>query len=254
MIASADADPVLLEARGLDAGYDGRAIVREIDIRVRAGQVVALVGPNGAGKTTTLLTLAGDLKPLGGVVRLRGKELTSPLHVRVRQGLRLVTEERSVIMSLTVRDNIRLLHRHGVEACLELFPELKPLLDRKAGLLSGGEQQMLTLARALSGDVSVLLADELSLGLAPRVIERLLAAVRAAATTRAIGILLVEQQIHRALAMSDYAYVMHGGLIRLEGSREVMMRRLGDIERTYFAGAEVPNGDRQLDAQGGRHG
>ena len=139
----------LLEARGLAAGYDGHAIVRDLDLTVAPGEVVALLGPNGAGKSTTMLTLAGDLPSLGGEVELLGEVTTQALHRRARRGLGFVTEERSVLMGLTVRENLRL-GRADTGMTLQLFPELERLMGRRCGLLSGGEQQIVTLARALA--------------------------------------------------------------------------------------------------------
>jgi len=198
---------------------------------------VALLGVNGAGKTTTVRALAGELTLAAGQVFLNGAVTTAPLHVRARQGLRFITEERSVFMGLSVSDNLRL-GGQPVARCLELFPELERLMGRKAGLLSGGEQQMLTLARALGGDPSILLVDELSLGLAPMVFERLLIAVRAAAD-RGTGILLVEQHVRQALEMADRAYVLNRGKVALSATAAEMMDRIDEIESTYLANAEL---------------
>ncbi len=140
---------VLLGARALSAGYHEHAIVHDLDLEVHSGEIVALLGPNGAGKTTTMLTLAGELRPLSGTVEFLGEPTTAPLHRRARNGLGFVTEERSVFADLSAKENLRVGDADIAEA-LELFPELEPLLKRRGGLLSGGEQQMLTLARALA--------------------------------------------------------------------------------------------------------
>ena len=169
--AATAAEPLLL-ARAVSAGYHGHPIVRDLDVEVHAGQVVALVGPNGAGKTTTLLTLAGELQPLTGEVAFLGNSRAGSLFRRAQHGLGFVTEERSVFPNLSVSENLAVA-RCDVDKALGLFPELRPLLRRRGGLLSGGEQQMLTLARALARDPVLLLADELSLGLAPLVVQRL---------------------------------------------------------------------------------
>ncbi len=229
--------PAVLEARRLDAGYGEIRVVRGVDMAVRRGQVVALLGANGAGKTTTVLTLAGDLKPLGGDVFFKGAPTRTAVHSRVRQGLRLITEERSVFMSMTVWENLRLVHKN-VDPALDLFPELRPLLRRRVGLLSGGEQQILAVARALASDADVLLADELSLGLAPLIIERLLEAARAAADG-GLGVLIVEQQVARALQVADYAYLLSRGEIVMQGTRAEMLDRMEEIERSYFAGLDA---------------
>jgi branched-chain amino acid transport system ATP-binding protein len=225
----------LLEARGLVAGYGEAAIVSGIDLHVHAGEIVALFGPNGAGKSTSLLTMAGALPALGGEVRWRGEALRGPLHRRARMGLGLVTEERSTVMSLTVKDNL-LLGRGGVDAAVALFPELQGLLRRRAGLLSGGEQQMLLLARALAADPAALLVDELSLGLAPLVVERLLAQLTAVARDRRVGVVLVEQQARRAFRVADRWYLMRRGRIVAEGDSSSGLEAL---ERAYLAGDAV---------------
>lgn len=223
-----------LAAQALDAGYNGHPVVHGLDLEVLPGQVVALLGPNGAGKTTTMLTLAGDLAALGGEVRLHGEPVRSPLHRRAKQGLALVTEERSVFMQLSVADNLRL-GRCSRKLALSLFPELEPLLRRRAGLLSGGEQQMLTLARALAREPKVLLADELSLGLAPLLVGRLLQAVRQAADERGVAVLLVEQHVKQVLRVADRAYVMQRGHVAVSGTADEVRERMADVEETYIA-------------------
>lgn len=224
----------VLEARGLTAGYGSSAvIVRDLDLNVAPGEVVALVGPNGAGKTTTILTLCGELTPLGGEVWMHGVPTTAPLHLRARQGLGLVTEERSVLMSMTVAENLRV-GRCDRERVRALFPELEEHMGRRVGLLSGGQQQMLALARALARDTSVLLADELSLGLAPIVVDRLLRAVRAAADA-GVGVLIVEQHVHKAMEIADRVYVMRRGHIEMSGTTAELRDRVEEIQASYLA-------------------
>ena len=223
-----------LEARGLTAGYGSSSvIVRDLDLAVAPGEVVALLGPNGAGKTTTILTMCGELPPIGGEVLLHGEPTSAPLHQRARRGLGLVTEERAVLMGLTVAENLRV-GRCDRERALALFPELEEHLERRVGLLSGGQQQMLALARALSRDTRVLLADELSLGLAPIVVDRLLRAVRSAADG-GVGVLLVEQHVHKALQISDRVYVMRRGRIEVSGTTEELRDRVEEIQASYLA-------------------
>jgi branched-chain amino acid transport system ATP-binding protein len=224
----------LLQAEKLTAGYGSLAAVRDLDLHVEPGEVVLLLGANGAGKTTTLLALAGDLPLMGGTVRWRGEATTAPLHVRARQGLGLVTEERSVFMGLSASANLRLGRGDPAEA-VALFPELETHLDRRAGLLSGGQQQMLTLARALAGKPAALLADELSLGLAPIIVQRLLKAVRAAADS-GVGVLLVEQHARAALKIADRAYVLHHGQCVLSGPAAEFRADMSKVEAAYLGG------------------
>jgi branched-chain amino acid transport system ATP-binding protein len=231
------AGAAVIEARALTVGYGNLAVVHDLDLAVRAGEVVALLGINGAGKSTVVRALAGELRPMNGEVWFKGAATTEPLHRRARRGLRLITEERSVFMSLSAADNLRLGGQER-ERCLALFPELTPLLARRAGLLSGGEQQMLTLARAIASDPDVLLIDELSLGLAPLVVERLLAAVRGVAD-RGAAVLLVEQQVRNALEVADRAYVVSNGRVALEGPTSELLAQIDEIERTYLAAASL---------------
>jgi branched-chain amino acid transport system ATP-binding protein len=231
----------VIECRGVSAGYGSMAVVRDLDLHVDAGEVVALLGVNGAGKSTTLLTIAGELSPLAGEVRLDGAVTTAPMHVRCKQGLSFLTEERSVIMGMSAHDNLRLA---GVSPAVatELFPELAPLMKRTAGLLSGGEQQMLSLARALGRRPRVLLADELSLGLAPIVVRRLLESIRRAADVDGVGVLLVEQHVRQALRYADRAYVMERGRISLSGTVAEVQEQIEAVEAAYLSAdaAELP--------------
>lgn len=222
----------VIEARGLTAGYGTTQVVRELDLVVGEGEIVALLGPNGAGKTTTLLTLAGELPALGGHTLLHGVPTTKPLYQRVREGLGLISEERAVLMQLTVAENLRV-NRGDDDYALELFPELVPHLKRRVAMLSGGQQQMLALARALSRRPNVLLADELSLGLAPIVVDRLLKAVRTAADG-GLGVLLVEQHVHKALSIADRAYVLRRGRVDLSGSASDLRGRIDEVQESYL--------------------
>jgi branched-chain amino acid transport system ATP-binding protein len=227
-------DP-LIEARALSAGYGRMPVVRDVSISVAPGEVVALLGANGAGKTTTLLALAGELTPMSGEVWFLGEATSAPMHRRCRRGLGYVTEERSVIMNMSVADNLKLA-RVVPATAFRYFPALEAIMARRAGLCSGGEQQMLSLARALGREPKVLLADELSLGLAPIVVNNLLAAVRAAASDRGIGVLLVEQHVGQALKIADRVHVMERGRIVLSGTAAELSNQVDRIESAYLAG------------------
>jgi branched-chain amino acid transport system ATP-binding protein len=220
-----------LEARGVCAGYGDVTVVRDLDLHVDSGEVVALLGRNGAGKTTSLLTLAGVLRPTAGAVHFLGRPDRSSLQGRARRGLGLMTDDRSVFFGLTVRDNLRL--ARGGDP-LEFFPELEPLLDRPAGLLSGGEQQMLGLASVLIRRPKVLLIDELSLGLAPLIVKRLLQVVRAAAD-RGAAVVLVEQSVRNTLGVADRAYILVNGRIVSAATADDLRENVGEIERHYLA-------------------
>jgi branched-chain amino acid transport system ATP-binding protein len=225
----------LLGAQELTIGYGSMPVVRGINLHVEQGEVVALLGSNGAGKTTTLAALSGALPTMSGEIRLHGKPATTmPAHKRARAGLGYVPEGRSVFAQLSVAGNLRVA-RCDLENALGLFPELRPMLSRKGGLLSGGEQQMLALARALGQRPTILLADELSLGLAPLIVDRLLEALLEAGR-QGTGILLVEQHIRKALAVADRAYVMQQGRVVLEGSAADLARRTEEIEGSYLGG------------------
>ena len=224
----------MLTAVGVTSGYGPQSVIHDVDIEVFPGEVVALLGPNGAGKTTTLLTLAGELPLHSGAVLLDGVPTTAPLHVRARAGLTYVTEEKSVFMGLSTRDNLRVAGV-SIEEVLTLFPELRHRLDIRGGLLSGGEQQMLTLGRALGRKPRILLADELSMGLGPLVARRLLEAVRAAADGPGTAVLLVDQHLRKAVRYADRVYMMRRGRIEFTGTAAEIAGRLAEIEDTYLA-------------------
>jgi branched-chain amino acid transport system ATP-binding protein len=228
-----------LVLRDLHAGYRGIAVVRELNLEVRPGEVVALLGPNGAGKTTTLETIAGLNRPISGTVELSGENVGGkPAHVLARRGLALVPEGRALFPGLTVREHLRLAGGRGAgrreEELLEMLPELRKCLGRKAGLLSGGEQQMLALGRALVTRPRLLLVDEMSLGLAPVIVERLLPILRRAADELGSSVLFVEQHVALALEISDRAYVLAHGRIRLEGPAAELRERRDLLAASYL--------------------
>jgi branched-chain amino acid transport system ATP-binding protein len=233
-----------LAARKLTAGYNKHPFLREIDLDVQPGEVVALIGPNGAGKTTCLNALAGVLTPFSGKVEMAGVERHDRFEGRARDGLALVSEERSVFMRLTVKQNFAVAGAEPGPA-LELFPELEPLQTRKVGLLSGGEQQMLALAMALGRRPKVLLIDELSLGLAPLIVNRLLGVVREAARSSGVAILLVEQKFELALAVAHRVLAMRDGAITINGPTSEVAQRVRDLENSYLGHADLHAGREQ---------
>jgi len=231
-LADGPADTAVIAAIGASAGYGKLPVIEDLDLAVHAGEVVALLGANGAGKTTTLRMLAGVLPLSGGTVQIDGVSTKSPLHRRVRQGLAYVTEERSVFRSLTAGQNLRL-GIGTIDSAVEVLPQLEALLGRRGGVLSGGEQQMLTLARSLGAHPRILLADELSLGLAPLIVARLFEVVRAAADD-GLGVLLVEQQARAVLPFCDRAYVLRRGRVVMAVEAHEFVTRLDEIEKHYL--------------------
>jgi branched-chain amino acid transport system ATP-binding protein len=231
----------VLECHGLDAGYGGRAVVSQLDLTVAAGEVVALFGPNGAGKSTTLLTLAGVLPRVAGGVEILGRDRGESLAHLARRGLGVIPEGRSIFSALTVHENL-VLGRGGLQRATDLFPELTEHLDRRAGLLSGGQQQMVVLARVLAAQPKLLLADELSLGLAPLIVHRLLRAIRDAVDSAGLGVLLVEQRIDEALSIADRVYVLDDGRIGLSATAAEIRRDPGKLSSLYLKSADSENG------------
>jgi branched-chain amino acid transport system ATP-binding protein len=224
--------PPVLNARNIDAGYGDVPVLHGVSLSVAPGEILALLGRNGAGKSTTLLALAGFLPLKAGEVLLAGDVCTMPAHRRARSGMAFVLEERGIFGGLSVEQNLRL-GAGGVDKALGYFPELQPHLQRMAGLLSGGQQQMLAVARALAADPKVLLIDELSLGLAPPVVDRLFRAL-VDAKHRGVGVILVEQHSRAALGVADRACLLDQGRVVLEESASALLPRIDEIERAYL--------------------
>jgi branched-chain amino acid transport system ATP-binding protein len=249
------AESPLLELESLTAGYLGVPAVRDLSMQVAAGEVVALLGPNGAGKTTTLATIAGLLQPIDGRVCLDGEEIGGvPAYRLARRGIALVPEGRALFYGLTTRENLRLAPDAGSKRALseaellKMLPELEKCLGRKAGVLSGGEQQMLALGRALVSRPRLLLVDEMSLGLAPVIVERLLPLLTEVAARFETGVLFVEQHIPLALEVADRAYVLNHGDLVLEGEADLLHGETDLLEASYLGEAQI---DRVEPGRGG---
>jgi len=218
----------LLTVNNVQIAYGGIQAVKGISFHVNAGELVSLIGANGAGKTSTLNCLGGLLKPAGGEILYQGKNLLSiPIHDRVKHGLALVPEGRGIFSKLTVAENLRMgayhrqLQESELDIAFERFPRLYERKTQLAGTLSGGEQQMLAIVRALLSKPKLLLLDEPSMGLAPIMVEKIFATI-SEVTQEGVAVLLVEQNAKAALALAQRAYVMESGKISLEGDAKAL--------------------------------
>ncbi len=222
----------LLEIRGLKVAYGGIEAVRGIDLDVGEGELVALIGANGAGKTTTLKAIAGMLGPSAGAVRYDGQDITGlPSHVLIRRGIALVPEGRGVFARLTVEENLAMgayirddgpAVRTDTERVFDLFPRLRERRSQVAGTLSGGEQQMLAIGRAMMSRPRLLLLDEPSMGLAPLMVQKIFEVVRSIAA-QGVTILLVEQNALLALGAAARGYVMESGALTLQDTGAALL-------------------------------
>ena len=231
-----------LRLDALSVARGGRPVLHDVTIEVPPGEITALLGPNGAGKSTLVLAVGGVLRPNGGRVLVGEAELTRKRPEAIRSaGVAIVPEGRRLLPNLTVEDNLRVATyalgkedaRRGIEHAIELFPELEKRLDYPARSLSGGEQQMVVLAQALVSRPRFILVDELSLGLAPVVVKRLMPAIKAVAA-EGVGVLLIEQFVHVALGVAETAYVLEGGRIRLRGSAQELRENPERLHSAYL--------------------
>jgi branched-chain amino acid transport system ATP-binding protein len=232
----------VLDLRGLTVERGGRAVVRDVSIEVPAGEVTALLGPNGAGKSSLVLAVGGVLRPSAGSVFLAGYDFAGRRPERIRRaGIAIVPEGRRLLPELTVEENIgvatyalsRAQARAGRARALELFPELSRRLSMRARTLSGGEQQMVVLVQALVSQPRYMLIDELSLGLAPVVINRLIPVIRTVAD-EGIGVLLIEQFASVALGLANHAYIMEGGRLRFSGRAQELRDKPELLRSAYL--------------------
>jgi branched-chain amino acid transport system ATP-binding protein len=246
VIASNGQSPVtppieeLLALDGVFAGYGTSVVLQDVSVTVPKGTLVALLGANGAGKTTLLRVASGLLRPTAGNVRLGGADVTGqPAYRRTRRGLCLVPEGRGIFPSLTVRENLEIevppwIKNAELDRALEMFPVLGTRMKQVAGTLSGGEQQMLALARAVLAEPKVILVDEISMGLAPRLVDSLFEALTELAAT-GISMLIVEQYIQRALEICSLTYIINKGAVVYSGSSQSLGR--DTIIQKYLGGA-----------------
>ncbi|MBO0713458.1 MAG: ABC transporter ATP-binding protein [Acidimicrobiales bacterium] len=240
-------DGSLLRLQGVTVARGGRRVVRDVSLEVARGEVAALLGPNGAGKSSLALAIAGVLRPVSGSITVDGLELSGRRPERIRQsGVAVVPEGRRLLPELTVAENLQVATyslsrddaRAGRQYALELFPELNPRLGISARSLSGGEQQMLVLAQALVSHPRFVVIDEMSLGLAPVVVQRLVPTIRTLAAGD-VGVLLIEQFATVALGLAERAYVMDRGSMRFSGASRELQARPELLQSAYLPGGEA---------------
>jgi branched-chain amino acid transport system ATP-binding protein len=246
-----------LHLEDLSVARGGRTVVRKVSIDIPPGEVTALLGPNGAGKSSLVLAVAGVLRPTEGAVRLGDEHLTKRRPELIRAaGVAVVPEGRRLLPELTVQDNLRIATyalsrddaRAGIDYALELFPELQKRWHIASRSLSGGEQQMVVLAQALVSRPRIVLVDELSLGLAPVVVKRLVPTLQAVAES-GVGVLLIEQFAHVALGLANTVYVLEGGTIRYRGTTRELKEHPERLHSAYLLRERAT--DEVEDAAGG---
>ncbi len=222
----------MLQVRRLNAGYGKVQVLWDVDLTVRRGEIISIIGANGAGKTTTLKSIMGLIIPFKGTIQFDGEDITGlPVHEIVRKGISLVPEGRHLFPKMTVLENLRMggyavngnKYRDLLEKVFQIFPVLKERRNQLASTLSGGEQQMLAIARGLMSDPKILLLDEPSLGLAPKIVKKVMKVV-SKIREEGITILLVEQNAKISLEISDRGYVLETGKIVLEGTSDELLR------------------------------
>jgi branched-chain amino acid transport system ATP-binding protein len=237
----------LLEIKGISARYGLVQALYGVSLTVEEGEIVCLIGPNGAGKTTTIKTITGALRPFEGEISFAGKVITKArTSAIIRSGISVVPEGRRMFPKMTVKENLELgsyvvrRDKVGFEKTLkvvyELFPQLETFSDRMAGTLSGGEQEMLSISRAMMSRPRLMLLDEPSMGLAPVLVEKTFQAI-AALNKAGTTVLLVEQNANMALSISDRGYVMEGGVVELSGSA-AELRASDAVKELYLGGKE----------------
>ncbi len=231
----------MLRVSGLSAGYGEVQVLWDIDITVKKGEIVSIIGANGAGKTTTLKSIMGLIIPFKGTISFDGDEITGlPVHEIVRKGISLVPEGRHLFPKMTVLENLRMggyavngdRYKELIERVFQIFPVLKERKDQLASTLSGGEQQMLAIARGLMSDPKILMLDEPSLGLAPKIVKKVMRVV-SEIRDEGVTILLVEQNAKISLEISDRGYVLETGRIVLEGTSEELLRN-EHVKKAYL--------------------
>lgn len=243
-VASPAATDTVIEIAGLDAGYGNIQILHDVSMSVERGKIVAIIGPNGAGKSTVLKSILGLLKPMKGHIRFRDRDITgTPPHRVIEMGIGYVPQGRIVFPDMTVRENLEMggftcrevkVFEDNLDRCFDLFPVLRDRRRQNAGTLSGGQQQMLAIGRAIMADPDMVILDEPSLGLAPKFVDTVFDAL-GAMRAQGLTLLMVEQNAAKALSMSDYGYVLEVGRNRFEGpGRELLADEA--VRRMYLGG------------------